>query len=752
MSTRHPLITLVATLLLLIGCSVGLRGLSVTADMRVFFSDDNPELKAFEEQEALFYQGDGVVLAVKGDVYRREGLQGIDELTTAALQLPYMLRVQSLTNYQRAWRDAEEGIFVEALFPDPTDMDDDELAISVERAKTEPAIQNRLVANNAAFIVATLQMPDDSSAAIPEVMKPLREAAKAFRANHPDFELFVTGAVPFNEQLSAVTINDVKRLMPLCLLVCLLLLGVMLRSISAVIVTSAVVLSSVVITMSIAGWLGVVLNTVTAAAPVMVMTLAVAHSVHLLDGYRVALAHGLTKLPAIGQALRYNIQPVALTCLTTAIGFLCLNFSDAPPFRQLGNIVALGVVVGGLLSFTLLPALLALLPLRTNNRANVAAAKQSAAMRRFGEFVVRRRWPLLAGTALLSAPLVWLAPQNEINDDFSRWFPAHNEVRAGMDFMRASTGGLQTLNYTLDSGEPRGVALPEFFTQVDTFSHWLRQQPQVAEVYGYTSLLKRMNEVLRGGDENYRLPESAAEARQFLTVYELSLPKGHSLNNILDLGKRRTQLTVVMRSSNNNELHALDEKAQQWLAKNAPAISSPGASGTAKIFAELGQRNIRSMLRGSLLALVLISLVMLIALRSVRIGLISLVPNLLPVALGFGVWKLLDGEINIALSVVMGLTLGIIVDDSVHFLSKYRRARLTLPPAEAVPAAFAQVGRALLVTTVVLTAGFAILAGSNFVPTANMGLLTAITIAVALAADYLLLPPLLILLGSDRTN
>lgn len=751
MSHRYPLVSLLAILTLVIGCAFGLSGLSVTADMRVFFSADNPELKAFEEQEALFYQGDGVILAVKGDVYSREGLQAIDELTQAALTLPYMQRVQSLTNYQRAWRDPEEGIFVESLFPDPAEMDDEELTASIQRAKTEPAIQKRLVADNAAFVIATLQMPDDSTTAIPEVMKPIRAAAAEFRQKHPAFELFVTGAVPFNEQLSAVTLSDVKRLMPLCLLVCLVLLGLLLRSASAVALTSVVVLSSVMITMGIAGWLNLVLNTVTAAAPVMVMTLAVAHSVHLLDGYRVALGNGENKTAAIQQSLTFNRQPIALTCLTTAIGFLCLNFSDAPPFRQLGNLVAFGVVVGCLISFTVLPALLALLPLESNDRASLTAARQSATMKRFGQCTVRHRWPLLFITAAISAPLIWLAPQNEVNDDFSRWFPQSNEVRAGVDFMRDKTGGIQTLHFTLDSGKPKGVSEPEFFTQVEAFSEWLEHQPQVAEVYGYNSILKRMNEVLRGGENNYRLPESAAEARQFLTVYELSLPKGHSLNNVLDLGKRRTRLTVLMRSSNNNQLHVLDIAAKEWLALNAPAITSPGASGTAKIFVELGQRNIRSMLKGSLLALLLISAVMLVALRSIRIGLVSLIPNLLPVALGFGFWKLLGGEINIALSVVMGMTLGIIVDDSVHFLSKYRRARLTLPPVEAVPAAFAQVGRALLVTTIVLVAGFAILATSNFVPTADMGLLTAITIAVALAADYLLLPPLLIILGRSES-
>ena len=163
------------------------------------------------------------------------------------------------------------------------------------------------------------------------------------------------------------------------------------------------------------------------------------------------------------------------------------------------------------------------------------------------------------------------------------------------------------------------------------------------------------------------------------------------------------------------------------------------------MFAHLGRRNIVAMLLGTTIALVGISFVLVLALRSLRLGLASLVPNLAPCALGFGIWGLTVGEVGVSLSMVTAMTLGIVVDDTVHFLSKYRRARLELgcAPPDAVRIAFRTVGRALVTTSLVLVAGFVVVSLSSFELNVGMGRLTALVIALALFADFFLLPPLL---------
>jgi len=223
------------------------------------------------------------------------------------------------------------------------------------------------------------------------------------------------------------------------------------------------------------------------------------------------------------------------------------------------------------------------------------------------------------------------------------------------------------------------------------------------------------------------------------------------LNNQINIDKSATRLTVTIKNLSSNEVLALEERAQHWLKNNVPAAMQTVGSSPTVMFANIGMRNIHGMLIGAVMALVLISLTLIIALRSLKFGLISLVPNLVPTAMAFGLWGLFVGQVGLGLSVVAGLTIGIVVDDTVHYLSKYLRARREqgLAPPQAVRYAFRSVGLALWVTSVVLVAGFLTLSQSHFVLNSEMGIMTAVTIVLALTADFLFLPPLLMKLESE---
>jgi predicted RND superfamily exporter protein len=233
----------------------------------------------------------------------------------------------------------------------------------------------------------------------------------------------------------------------------------------------------------------------------------------------------------------------------------------------------------------------------------------------------------------------------------------------------------------------------------------------------------------------------------------MSLPYGLDLNNQINIDKSATRIAVTLKTLSTNELLALEERAQQWLKKNGlPAMQVPGAS-TSLMFANIGSRNIQSMLFGAALALILISIILIFALRSLKFGLISLIPNLVPTLMAFGLWGLLVGQVGLGLSVVAGLTIGIVVDDTIHYLSKYLRARREkgLDPEDAVRYAFHSVGLALWVTSLALVAGFAILSQSHFYLNSTMGIMTAVTIAFALMTDFLFLPPLLMKIEKKTT-
>jgi predicted RND superfamily exporter protein len=343
--------------------------------------------------------------------------------------------------------------------------------------------------------------------------------------------------------------------------------------------------------------------------------------------------------------------------------------------------------------------------------------------------------------------LVVFIPKNELNDEFVKYFDEGVEFRRDTDFTFDHLTGLYYIDYSLDSGETDGLSSPAFLEQVDQFAKWYRNQPEVLHVYALTDIFKRLNKNLHADQPAfYRLPETRDLAAQYLLLYEMSLPYGLDLNDRIDTDKSATRLTVTLRNVSSKQVLDLERRADHWLQQHfSPPMQFMGSS-PAIMFAHIGQRNIESMLLAIVLALVLISGTLLITLRSVKMGLISILPNLIPAAMAFGFWGIFVGRVGLALSVVTAMTLGVIVDDTVHFLSKYLRARReqSLDAQAAVRYAFSTVGSALLISSVVLMIGFLTLAFSSYEINAGMGLLTAIVIAMALLADFFFLPPLLI--------
>ena len=302
----------------------------------------------------------------------------------------------------------------------------------------------------------------------------------------------------------------------------------------------------------------------------------------------------------------------------------------------------------------------------------------------------------------------------ELKENWLKLLDESYEFRRSTDFISKNFTGVETYEYSLNAGREGGVTDVEYLTRVDALAEWFRAQPEVAHVFGIADILKRLNKNLHGDDpEFYRLPEDSELAAQYLLLYELSLPVGRDLNNLIDVGRSSTRLTVVLKSLSTAEKIALDRRAQDWFRQNAPDLATQ-ATGVAVVGASSIQRNIEGMLIGTVSAMAIVSLLLLFVFRSVRLGLISLIPNFVPAAMAMGLWGYLVGEVGVAASVVTAIAFGIIVDDTIHFMTKYVAARKSgLLPSESVQSAFRTVGKALLATTVVFALGFMVFGASG---------------------------------------
>ena len=750
---RWPIIVL--SLLVALTAAAGGQFLGFSTNYRVFFSPENPQLLAFESLQKIYIREDNISLIIRpndGDIYKPDLLEKIQDLTDKAWKTPYATRVDSITNFQNSVAE-EDDLIVDDLVPAGSPLDAEDLARIRAAAEAEPLIVDRLIApdGRTTSVNITVTLPMETEFETPEAMAYVDQIAQEFQAANPDVRLAVTGSVALNNAFSVSAQGDIQTLIPLMYGVLLVVMVLLIRSFSGTFATLLVIAFSAMTAMGLSGWLGIMLTPPSVTAPTIILTLAIADSIHVLISMVHFMRRGYSKRDAIVESLKINFQPVFLTSLTTVIGFLSLNFSDAPPFRDLGNITAMGVTAAWFYSILFLPAIMAILPMQVK----VVEGSKSLAMDRLASFVIDRRMPLLVGMLGVVAVLAVLIPRIELNDQFVKYFDETIQFRQDTDFAMEHLSGIYQAQWSLPAPGSGGISDPDYLKQVDAFSEWLRDRDAVVHVQTISDIFKRLNKNMHADDpEKYALPDERNLAAQYLLLFEMSLPYGLDLNNQINVDKSATRIVVTLENLSTQELRVLDRESAEWLAANMPSAKGTTASGPFVMFAYISERNIQTMLVGTAVAFTLISLTLVVALRSIRLGLISLVPNMVPALMAFGIWAIAVGEVGLASSVVTATSLGIIVDATVHFLSKYRRARVGYgyDAVGSVRYAFATVGTALWVTSAILIAGFAVLSLSTFSINATMGLLTAITLGMALLVDFLLLPPLLLALDGSSGN
>jgi predicted RND superfamily exporter protein len=743
-------------LLSVIILSVGAAKLSFTSDFRAYFGPENPQLLAFEEMERTFSKQENVffyVQAKKRDLFSNQGLHLIERLTDEGWQLPFSQRVTSLQNYQHTEVDEDE-LVIDYLFYDALDLTEEQLIKIKQTVFDEPTLIHNLISEDgsATGVNVRIVLPEGTTRTTSkEAVAAARNLADSIRPDFPDFQILVGGSLTSNVTMGEAIKQDIENLLGLSYLVMIITMLVLLRTFSGMLLTLLVISFSVLSTMGLFGWMGFTMTPPTGFVPTAILTIAVADSIHILVSYYYELNHGKSKYEAIREALRINFSPVFITSITTVIGVLCLNTSDSPPYRDMGNMIAAGVFFAWLYSITFLPAMLALMPTPKGKVEN----NKPTIMLAFANAVIRFYKPLFIIMTIIIIAIGSQLNKNTISERWHEFFDTSFEVRNTIEATNDNLGGLHRIFFVLDSKEEGGINNPEYLQQADDFSEWLLTQDKVSNVDSITNIIKRLNKNLHDNDEAwFKIPESRELAAQYLLLYELSLPLGLGLDDTINNARSASRLTVSFAKADSIYILELERNALAWLDENAPAISVSEGTGLDIVFANLTFRNITSMMNGTSIALLLISFLLIFALRSLKIGIISLIPNIMPAILAYGIWAMINGQIDTAVSVVVCLSLGIVVDDTVHFLSKYLRAKReqNMDTEGAIRYAFNTVGNALIVTSAVLVGGFLVMQFSHFHPSNNMGTLLAITLLMALLVDFLFLPPLLMLLDRNKKD
>ena len=726
---------------------------SVEANSRDYFNEDHPQLAKLEDFEETYAVSGSVLVVVAppdNTVFTREALVAIQKLTEALLGTPYSVRVDSITNYLHT-EGTEDSLIVEPLVGDVDLLDMAKFDRLRKIALTTKETAGRFVSDDGrlAGLIVSLAIPDEGrNKKRLEVVDAIHDIIDGERAANLDIGYHVYGELLLNRAIRDAVNADMLLRAPLAFAMIVLVALLLLRSVWSVFGILAMLLAVTASSFGFAGWSGLTFYAESGAAIFVLLAISVAHSVHLIQGMLDEMHRGMKRDAAIKKSLQANARPIFFTSVTTMIGFLSLNFSGMPPFQVMGNIVAFGAMCAFVYSMTLLPAILAILPIQVSSRRLIGTNFPDW----LGNFVVSRSTMLLMTFLVLAiASLIGVSRITLDDNNSSKLLDESYELRRSGDFISENFSGLDSYEYSLDSGHEGGITNIDYLRQVDAFSDWLLAQPEVAHVTSIADIMKRLNQNLHADrDDAYALPDNSDLAAQYLLLYEFSLPIGRDLNNLISFDRSATRMTVVVDGMSIKDQIALDRRASEWLQNNAPQLST-GATGATIVGAYSVMRNIQNMLIGTFIAMALVSLFLIFAFRSLRFGLLSLVPNFLPPVIAMGIWGFAVGSVSFAASIVTVIAFAIVVDDTIHIMSKYLKLRAEgKSPAEAIAPTFRVVGKPLLSTTLIFALAFFIFGSSGLWANQTLGLLVGMTVIIALLADFLLFPPLLIALERKR--
>ena len=740
--------TLLAVLTIIVSIVVGWGVTKTSIDPRsdAILPEDDPyaaEVKAVEadfprSRSALF-----TFIAPDGDIFNREALTAMEALHARFGEVQSAVAVGSMVNYRL--NAVDETIYGRQYLLPPVDsLSDNDLAEVRDIALADEDLVKTQLARDGDMALAIFKYRPSGEGLSErlEIARSVVALRDRLRGDYPGVEIYVLGNDLFELDSYNAQIKDRNNLAPLVALATTLLLWLCLNSLVYALCTLVVSFLGILLTIGTVGWSGFAFNQISNMGPLVVLTIAMAHGIHIISIYLQGLHEGLSKLEALEQSLRLNLQPVTLATVTTAMGFLSLNYCSSAGIYGFGNAVAMGVVWAYLVTLTLLPALIMWVPTRRIPRPLGVRGM----IRRVSDLVTQRGNALFWGLSVIIVVCLAMLPLNKVDFDRFEFIDKDSDFHRVITALAEKIGNDQSLVYAIDSGQYYGIADPAFMLEVERFADWLEEQPDVSVVNSYVGMLKTLNEAENDNDEAWHiLPEDNLQVIDYLVGYQLVQEIEPHLEPIFD--PEYTTVRVVVGTSNlsNVQLLELNKRIEAWHTANInPDYRVLHGSNTI-LYARLNDTISRQLLEGFTVSFLLITLTMLVGLRSVRYGLISIAPNLLPPAVVFGVWGLFVGQLSPYILMLFSISIGLVVDDSVHVLSKYMAARKAgEDPDEAVRYSLDKAGSAITITTAALAMGTFILVFSNTYYYQNVALMLTPIIVVALLLDLLFLPPLLV--------
>ena len=747
-----------------------------------FLHKNDPILISYNHFREQFGRDEIVVLAIKTpDIFKQDFLNKLSELHQELEDnVPFLDDINSLINARNTHGKADQ-LIVEDLFEE-IPQSPDAMKIKKAFALNSTLYKNFILSEDASFTTimirssafATEEDPiadletgfeettpnsattDNAEKAFltdaqnSQIVNKIRDIMAKYQTE--DFQIYAAGSPVVVDAIKRAMQHDMKKFIKLALLIIAIVLFILFRRISGVFLPLLVVILTLLSTISMMAISGAAIKLPTQVLPLFLLAIGVAAAVHLLAiFFRDFNKHG-NKRNAIGYCLGHSGLAVAMTSLTTAAGLLSFSTSEVAPIADLGWFAASGVMISLLYTLVLLPSLIAILPLkqklddstqsRTQFMDNILAKTA---------FIATSHSRIIVNIAAVLFIIAFIGVmQINFKHDPLRWLPESWESRQATELIDVKMRGTGVIEVVVDTGKTNGLYEPKFMNTLNELHNKINPMTHgdifIGKTVSVVDILKESNRALHENkDEFYQVPQDKALIAQELFLFENS--GSDDLEDFVDSQFSMARFTIKtpwVDAATSAEMIQLIEAEFEHAFGDSTAMYS---TGMASLFSRTMDAAIEGTKQSYMIAAFVICLMMIALMGSIKLGLISMIPNLLPIFISMGMMGYLGMPLDMFTMLIGSISIGLVVDDTIHFMHNFRRYHLNSGNVnQAVRETLQSTGRAIVVTTIVLCFGFFIFMAASMENLFRFGLITGITIFLALLADLFLAPALMKLL------
>ena len=743
--TQYRWQLLMAALIVMGVFAVGLASIKMTSELRTMMHSGNSGMAVIDELEAHFDIPRSFIVFVyhQKNQLDYENLKLIDEFARSLELAPSVSSVRSLANSSFIFSQ-DDSIFIENIYDPrhPAAASNEHYRKIEQWLLNEPTLVDSFISDDSlmsAIVVNTFLDQSAPGSKIREVKTFLQNEAGEFEQKNPHYRVDIVGELAFDLAEEDALNHDLVNNMVWSLALIFIILLIIFRSILSALFIFVVSVFSCASAIGFAGFMGLHINNINTTAPVVILVVAVLDGIHFISIYQNKRA-SQEIAAALQSAIELSFKPITLTTITTAIGFIALNISSSPAIASLGTITAFGILMAWVFSFGLLPALATLIKGRELKNS---LGWIERLLEPLTNIVCRHSGKIIIGFATLFILLASQIPNIVIDDNpfesLDEDLPFMQSQMFVQDKMHSNAFSLY-----VDTGQPGGINNAKLLGRIDELSQWLKTQPSVINVYSYSDHIKRINQIMHGDQASeYQVPPNDDLIAQYGLLYKFSVPSPDEVTRYTDGDDQRLVVSVLTDEISIVNFNALVADIKQQ-AKQLGIDDVLRVTGWSVVFNAEKMVWITELLQGFALAFLFISLLMFLFFRSMVIGTISLVPNLLPLAITFGLWGLAQQQLDFITLLVLSASFGIVIDDTIHYMTKFSDHFNThRNTREAIAYAYRYSGPAITVTTIALAIGLSPMLFSQLLPMQSISKLIIPIVLFALIIDLILLPAIL---------